>query len=113
MHPESSAVVVLDGATWAGELAGDEGVVSRQTMYISRGEKNGSRRETFDSPRSCEGFVLVEGNSPSGLMHFRVVASQDSGTQHCWVAEQSAPRVLGSVQLELGAESTGVEATAE
>lgn len=35
---------------------------------------------------------------PSGLMHVKVVESQEYGRQHCCVAEQSAPSVLGSVQ---------------
>ena len=34
---------------------------------------------------------------PSGLMHVKVVESQEYGRQHCCVAEQSAPSVLGSV----------------
>ena len=35
---------------------------------------------------------------PSGLMHLKVVTSQERGSQQCCVAVQSAPSVLGSVQ---------------
>lgn len=38
-------------------------------------------------------------------MHRFVVASHENGRQHCPVAEQSAPRVLGSVQTSAGADS--------
>ena len=61
-------------------------------------------------PRGSANWI---GNSPPTLIHLRELASQEKGRQHCCVAEQSAPRVAGSVHVAPGAEDTEVDATAE
>lgn len=45
-----------------------------------------------------EPLLVHPSDAQGGTMHVLLVASHEYGRQHCPVAEQSAPKVLGSVQ---------------